>query len=190
MGMLDFLKRNPDDDYDEFDDDLLDDDTLDDFDDEAVDPRPSRTKKPLLRFTQEEEDDALTLPGTAQSRFSEDYRAYLFSQAEKANENLRRLTEEAYEIVRQTAGQPLPEGVTAPAVSTAALDDDVFEDFFEDDIAGDASAYIPGADDDAYIPGADEDDAVYHDEYDDGFDDFEEKPDFGEFADEDDTEMF
>jgi len=182
MGMLDFLKRNPEDDYDDFDDDILDDDAIDEgFDGKTEASRPLKSKKPLLRFTKEEEDEVESLPSMANSRFSEDYRAYLFSQAERANENLRRLTEEAYENIRQTADQPLPEGAAAAGFNGLEEIPDDSEPFEED---------LPEEEEDAYIPGADEEDAVYHDEFDDGFEDFEEKPDFGEFADDDDADYY
>ena len=159
MGMLDFLKHDPEDDYDDFDDDLLDDDMPeDDLDDEPEKSRPKKARKPLLRFTKEEEEETIELTAKARSRFSEDYQAYLLEQAERANENLRRRTAEAYELVRQAAGQPLPEGMETPVISPAYDEEE-----------------------DAYIPGADEvsrpsDDFDEDDEYDDrpGFDEFDD----------------
>ena len=201
MGMLDFLKRGQEDDLDDFDEELLDDE-LDA--DEKEPPRAKKEKKSLLRFTKEEEEEAVELPKQAKSRFSTDYRAYLLEQAARANDNLRRRTAEAYELVRQTADQPVTEGAVPPMAESAFADvlasapvpefDDDFEDAgYGDDGYGDVGYDEDDADD--YIPGADEfaphgdyhesDDYEFDDELDDDRPDFDEFDDLADFDEED-----
>ena len=174
MGMLDFLKRDPEDDYDDLDDDLLDEEFDEEPEDEPKAPRLLKGKKPLLRFTKEEEEETIALTAKAGSRFSEDYKTYLFAQAEQANENLRRRTAEAYELVRQAAGQPPLEG----------YDSSVHP------VLEEAEASVFDSEDDVYIPGADEEDASFGSDFDDDLDDYDDHPDFGEFTDDDDLESF
>ena len=194
MGMLDFLKRGTEDDLDDFDEELLDDD-LDAGEKEP--PRSRKEKKPLLRFSKEEEEEVAELPKQVKSRFSTDYRAYLLEQAARANDNLRRRTAEAYELVRQTADQPLVEGAVPPMAESAFADvlanapvpefDDDFEDAgYGDDGYGDVG--YDEDDNDAYIPGADEfalPRDEYHESEDYDFDDDldDDRPVFDEFDD-------
>lgn len=118
MGMLDFLKHDPEDDYDfddEFDDDLDDDDyededDSDDLDDEVEKKAPAKeAKKVLPTFSDEDDDDDLSayISGSG-SRFSQDYKTALQQQIDKANQDLRRRTADALEMIRQIADQPLP----------------------------------------------------------------------------------
>lgn len=133
MGMLDFLKHDPEDEYDfddEFDDEELDDDDYDDDDDvddfeDEVEKAPAKkeSKKPILSFTDDEEEEISALMSRSGSRFSQDYKSYLRKQVNDANNNLRRRTAEALEMIREIADQPAPYG------SDMADDYDDYEDF-------------------------------------------------------------
>ncbi|MDO4479142.1 MAG: hypothetical protein Q4B73_08945 [Lachnospiraceae bacterium] len=134
MGMLDFLKNNPDDELDdEFDDELdeeFDDelDDLDDLDDEDLDDLDDEEEKPaskgglLKRFKKSEpeperysapepDEPDLSMFSTGRHSFSYDYASALKRQSEEAFANLERRTIAALEEIRQIAGQSpdLPE---------------------------------------------------------------------------------
>lgn len=113
MGMLDFLKNDPDDDYDfedDFDEEGLDDeDEVLDDDDEADDDRPSGRSASLSSADDDDDEDSVDIRLTSSgSGFGRDFKNALRRQVLTANENLRRRTAEALELIRQTADQPLP----------------------------------------------------------------------------------
>ncbi|MBQ0058892.1 MAG: hypothetical protein KBS83_02865 [Lachnospiraceae bacterium] len=139
MGMLDFLKHDPEDDYEFDDDELMDDEEFDDeeFDDDDFDDEPVKSKpifsffgdknkkdkeeeEDLLKISPEEEEEALSMGSRSRSRFSTDFAAYLEDQVQAAQANLDRRTREAYEMIRQTAGQP----VSSDAIYNSNISDE------------------------------------------------------------------
>ncbi len=146
MGMLDFLKDDPDDEFD----DLLDED-LDDLDDEDLldddfdEDKPSKSGL-LSRFKKpkeepeiqeavdnyEEEDDDLTDIDFSfdHHSFSSDYQASLIRQSQQARKNLERRTLAALEEIRHIAGQ---EPVINTSRNTAGYDGEETDDYSIDE---------------------------------------------------------
>lgn len=133
MGMLDFLKDDPDDELDEELDDELDDEF---DDDELLDKETEKSSKGgLLGFFKKsdkeeepedmkDEDDAyddtadIGYSGGRHS-FSSNYKASLIRQSQQARNSLERRTRAALDEIRRIAGQA-PVAGTAPIVGISA----------------------------------------------------------------------
>ena len=138
MSMLDFLKRDPEEDLD---DELLDefDEEFDDLEDEEPKKKPKEKHSLLGRKKHEEEIEAPedypeedSLPRRSSSPFGFNYAASLKAQSDAAYENLKKRTEAAYEEVRQAAGLSVKKVEEAPAVSEA--EDDFYDDLDDEDL--------------------------------------------------------